>query len=150
MHVSVAEGGIEHLRGIHALMAQWDYSASMSRIEQWIEAVAASPNHKLFVAILDTEVCGWAVAEQRLSPTEQFVAEITGLVVSEDARRAGIGQRLVQSTENWARSQGLSRLVVRSNVNRMASHAFYPAVGFKRTKTTHVYSKDLLQPGSDV
>ena len=70
-------------------------------------------------------------------------AEVVGLVVDADARRAGAGRRLVAAAEDWARAQGMGELFLRSNVVRPEAHAFYPALGFERSKTQHVYRKAL-------
>jgi hypothetical protein len=33
--------------------------------------------------------------------------------------------------------------VVRSNVERVESHPFYEGIGYQRTKTSHIYRKEL-------
>ena len=70
-------------------------------------------------------------------------AEIVGLVVAGAGRRRGVGRALVQAAEAWAAKGGIERLIVRSNITRAESHAFYPALGFSRGKTQAVYQKAL-------
>ncbi|MDF0752406.1 GNAT family N-acetyltransferase [Marinobacter sp. 71-i] len=141
--ISIQKGTPEHLSAIHDLVLEWGYSANESQTGAWLEALLASPNHQVFVAVSNASVVGWAVAERRISLGELFTSEITGLVVSTRARRAGVGRLLVQAVEDWSRTKGLSRVVVRSNVSRSESHGFYPSIGFELTKTAHVYIKDL-------
>ncbi|WP_421841873.1 GNAT family N-acetyltransferase [Marinobacter algicola] len=141
--ISIQQGAVEHLSGIHSLVLEWGYSANESQTCAWLEALLASPNHQILVAISNAAVVGWAVAERRISIGELFTSEITGLVVGTNSRRAGVGRLLVQAIEDWSRTKGLSRVVVRSNVSRSESHGFYPSIGYERTKTTHVYVKDL-------
>ena len=143
MDISVQQGTAEHLSGIHHLVLEWGYSSNESQTGAWLEALLESPSHQIWVAISDAAVVGWAVAERRISIGELFTTEITGLVVSTSAQRAGVGRLLVQAVEDWSRAKGLSRVVVRSNVSRSESHGFYPSIGFEHTKTTHVYVKDL-------
>ena len=50
---------------------------------------------------------------------------------------------LVQSVAEWARTQGVLKLIVRSNPVRTESHLFYPALGFQASKTQQVYAKTL-------
>ena len=143
MDISIQQGTAEHLSGIHHLVLEWGYSSNESQTGAWLEALLESPSHQIWVAISDAAVVGWAVAERRISIGELFTTEITGLVVSTSAQRAGVGRLLVQAVEDWSRAKGLSRVVVRSNVSRSESHRFYPSIGFERTKMTHVYVKDL-------
>ena len=70
-------------------------------------------------------------------------ADISGLIVTEHARRSGTGQALVRAAEEWARRQGLNRMVVRSSVSRLESHPFYERLGYDRAKTQHAYTKQL-------
>jgi GNAT superfamily N-acetyltransferase len=72
-----------------------------------------------------------------------FRVEINGLIVSPEARRRGVGRALVSRAEEWALQVGAEAIVVRSNVQRIESHAFYPALGYDVSKTQTVYRKRL-------
>jgi ribosomal protein L15E len=45
--------------------------------------------------------------------------------------------------EAWAREASAGYVVVRSNVRRTESHAFYPSIGYAPSKTQAVYRKSL-------
>jgi methylmalonyl-CoA/ethylmalonyl-CoA epimerase len=86
-------------------------------------------------------LAGWVCAERRLILESGEEIEITGLVVDATQRRRGVGKSLLAAVERWAAQQGIGALVVRSNVARTESHVFYPAAGFTRAKTQHVYTR---------
>jgi GNAT superfamily N-acetyltransferase len=89
------------------------------------------------------DVVGWIHgAEQDLLEAERR-CEILGLVVDQNQRRRGMGQRLVAAVEEWASGRGLVEISVRSNVVRPESHPFYDRLGYQRAKTQHVYRKRL-------
>lgn len=99
-----------------------------------------------FVAVATQQkpfLLGWIAAESRLSLESGRKAEITGLVVDSRAKRLGIGSRLVAAAESWARAGGHDTIIVRSNVTRLESHPFYVGRLYVKTKTQHVYSKQL-------
>jgi GNAT superfamily N-acetyltransferase len=75
--------------------------------------------------------------------------EIVGLVVSTEARRSGIGRKLLAEVERWAANIGVKAVVVRSNTARTESHIFYPAMGYKAIKTQAVYEKQLEPRGRE-
>lgn len=104
-----------------------------------------------FVAVARGEnpdqLLGWIVAERRLWLESGEGIEITGLVVSNSARRQGVGSALVAASESWAVQLGFRSIRVRSNVSRMESHPFYRGMGFSLTKTQHAYEKSLPDAG---
>lgn len=97
------------------------------------------------VRVVDGEGClaGWIAAERRLSLEVGERVEITGLVVDGRLRRGGVARALVGAAEVWAREQGAGMVLVRSNVQREASHPFYETLGYVRQKSQHVYGKHL-------
>jgi GNAT superfamily N-acetyltransferase len=105
--------------------------------------LSGAQTHFVALAEGDGRLLGWIHAEHRTSLESGDTAEIVGLVVSEGVRRSGVGQALIEAVEDWARSRALGTLVVRSNVVRPESHAFYQDVGFAQTKTQHVHAKAL-------
>jgi GNAT superfamily N-acetyltransferase len=88
-------------------------------------------------------IAGWIhAAEHDILEVGRF-CEILGLVVAADHRSQGIGRRLVEEVEHWARERGLNRVSVRSNIVRTESHPFYERTGYVREKTQHAYRKYL-------
>jgi GNAT superfamily N-acetyltransferase len=88
-------------------------------------------------------VIGWIHgAEQRFLEAD-VRCELLGLVVDQGHRRKGVGQQLVRAVEWWARNRGIKEVSVRSNIVRPESHPFYERLGYGRTKTQHVYRKQL-------
>lgn len=144
MNYSITNASLEHASTIAELSAELGYPANTSDTESWLTTLLASPNHSVLLAVAADQLYGWLVVEKRLTLEAGFKAEITGLVVSARCRRLGVGLALVSAAQEWAAAQGLNRLVVRSNIARQESHDFYQCIGFRRTKTAHVYEKELI------
>lgn len=81
----------------------------------------------------------------RISRTLEAEARvlIVALVVSSQARGAGVGRRLIAEFERWAATTDAEAIVVRSNTARGEAHDFYPAAGYEKVKTQAVYLKRL-------
>lgn len=129
------------------LSAQLGYPASIEEIAGRLADLASRDGHVVFVAEEDGSILGWIHVQESRLVVERIRADITGLVVDEGARRSGIGAMLVAEAERWAAARGADRLRVRSNVIREDAHAFYPALGFERAKTSTVFEKPLHRPG---
>jgi GNAT superfamily N-acetyltransferase len=74
---------------------------------------------------------------------EGRLAWIEGFVVDEQARSGGIGARLLEALEIWARARGCNALRVQSNVIRKRAHAFYERHGYVKLKTQFAFRKQL-------
>ena len=132
---------------VSALSGQLGYPAGAERMKARVRALAGDPDAAALVAEAgDGAVAGWIHVCGRRSLETDPAAEIAGLVVDAGRRREGIGRRLVEAAEDWARQHGYERLRVRSNVARDVAHVFYAGLGFERVKSQHVYERTVA-PG---
>ena len=126
------------------LCGELGYPSSAQEIGERLSHFLNREDHFVLVATDDSDTpVGWihAFVAHRLE-TDAF-AEIGGIVVSEEHRGTGIGTQLLGKAEEWARSQKVRAIGVRSNVVRDRAHGFYERAGYKQTKTSHVYQKPL-------
>jgi ribosomal protein S18 acetylase RimI-like enzyme len=137
---------------IALLTAELGYSTNAAAVRSRIEAIGASPSDLLLVAADGgDQIIGWLQAHSAHILESGFRVEITGLVVSSKIRRGGVGRLLVAAAERWAIDIQAEALIVRSNIQRVESHAFYQALGFSGTKTQQVYRKSVIaSPAADL
>jgi len=129
---------------IAQLSCMLGYTTTGEMIGSRLRAVLRLDNYLVLVAVNDSvAVIGWLQAHASHVIESGFRVEITGLIVSSETRRRGVGSALVGRAEEWARQLGAEAVVVRSNVQRVESHAFYPALGYDITKTQTVYRKKM-------
>ena len=127
---------------VAALSSQLGYPATPERIATRLRDVSGDLDSGVFVAESpDGVLAGWIHVCGRRGLESDPHAEIAGLVVDAGRRRQGIGRRLVDAAEDWARRHGYSDLKVRSNVARDVAHDFYGGLGFTRIKSQHVYTR---------
>lgn len=127
------------------LLAQLGYPSEVDVVTNRLAGILNSASQQVLVAVPadDSRIDGYVGVERRLALQVDERAEITGLVVDSAARRSGLGRALVDAAERWAVQQGLHTVVVRSNIARPESHPFYEGIGYQRTKTSHMYHKEL-------
>jgi GNAT superfamily N-acetyltransferase len=125
------------------LSEELGYPVSAAVMEQRIEALNALPDHAVYVACFSGETVGWIHVMETRHLTVESRAEIAGLVVASEARGRGIGRHLVERAERWALERGLKNVVVRSRATREAAHRFYLREGYRQTKTSAVFAKEL-------
>lgn len=129
---------------IAALCAELGYASTVQQLRQRLHWVGPRATDWVGVAEQPGQpLLGWIHVAQRFALEDGHSAEILGLVAGAAARRRGVGRQLVAAAEAWSRRVGAPKLKVRSNIVRVESHVFYPALGFARSKTQHVYVKAL-------
>lgn len=128
---------------IARLATELGYPTSHEQAARRLEVLTRRDSHFIAVAELSSQVVGWVAAERRLLLESGERAEIVGLVVAANSRRAGIGATLVRAAESWAIARGFRVIGVRSNIARIEAHPFYERLGYARAKTQHAYTKQL-------
>ena len=131
---------------IAELACELGYPTKEDAMRQRLAIILQKADHRLFVAADNGgAVIGWIQAHAADSLESGLRVEIVGLVVASSARRIGVGRRLVDEVECWASDIGCAVVAVRSNIKRVESHIFYPALGYAAVKTQVAYSK-MLKP----
>ncbi len=103
-----------------------------------------SKEHAVFVAETeDGEIAGWMGLFVIRTVEADARVEISGLVVDERFRCHGVGERLLERAEQWARETNCSEIGLRSNVIRERAHAFYERHGYELIKTQKSFRKRL-------
>ncbi len=140
----IRQADLSDVESIVSLALQLGYPTTSEAMKSRLERLRENVDHVILVAELTShEVVGWVHVSSRVSFLDEPIAEIGGLVVDQNHRRRGIGRKLIQAAERWARSKGYSKVVVRSNVVRPEAHEFYPSVGYQLSKTSRVYTKNI-------
>jgi GNAT superfamily N-acetyltransferase len=126
------------------LSGQFGYPSTAGDIARRVAGMQNSTEHAVFVARLaDAEIAGWIGVFVSRSVEADARAEISGLVVDERYRSQGIGLRLLERAEQWAREKGCRAIGLRSNVIRDRAHAFYERNGYQHAKTQKSFRKNL-------
>lgn len=134
----------EDTASLAALATQLGYPSTPEQVEMRLDEIRRDPRQRVRVAqAVDGAVVGWVHVAVVSTLESDPQAEIQGLVVEESVRGKGIGRRLMEKAEAWARDEGVAGIRLRSNVVREDAHAFYQHLGYRITKTQHTFVKEL-------
>jgi GNAT superfamily N-acetyltransferase len=137
----VEEGDAE---SVCALILMLGYDRPVSEVRQWIAGLVDRVDRQAaFVACLGGEVVGWIEASVELRLQASPFTLIGGLVVRDGMRGKGIGRMLCEQVERWSRERGVGKVRVTSRNSREGAHRFYQRDGYKLTKTSLVFEKEL-------
>lgn len=142
--IEVRAAAKRDVEALARLAGELGYPSTVAEVRDRLDATERDPRTAAFVATLPGgEVVGWIQVSEVRSLVLEVRAEITGLVVEPQCRCAGIGCKLVECGENWARERGLRTIGLHSNVLRERAHGFYLRLGYRVTKSQKVFRKNL-------
>lgn len=127
------------------LAGQLGYPCTPKEVQQRLSEMQDANQYAVYVAeIAPGEIAGWIGVYVFRSLELEAYAEISGLVVSREARCRGVGKVLLEAAEEWARGTGCATISVRSNVTRERAHGFYKKSGYEWVKTQKTFWKNLI------
>lgn len=99
------------------------------------DRISASPNDRLFVAMIDNEVVGTFQTTLITSLTGRGATNLTVEAVHtrHDRRGMGIGAAMVRHAIGQGRANGVRLVQLMSNAAREDAHRFYERLGFSRS-----------------
>ncbi len=141
--VVVRRLAVEDAAAVAELSGQLGYPGKAEEMRRRIATMMRPEDRVAFAAVRGAELVGWidAAVERHLQAEDTVV--IGGLVVRESARGCGVGKRLCEAVEHWARERGFARVRVRSQIKREDAHRFYLRDGYRQVKTSVVLEKEL-------
>jgi GNAT superfamily N-acetyltransferase len=140
--VEIRKATVEDAFSVAELASELGYPATHDAMRPRLVTILGKSDHLVLVAICtDNTVAAWIQAHAADLLESGLRVDIVGLVVAQNMRRKGIGRLLVGRVEEWARAIGCGVVAVRSNINRVESHLFYPALGYENVKTQVAYRK---------
>lgn len=121
------------LAGLNKLLPQLSSNASVLTMAD-VESVVNSDAARLFIATDNDAVVGTLTLVVFPIPTGTR-AWIEDVVVDEASRGLGVGEALINSALDEARSRGVSSIDLTSRPTREVANALYQKLGFHRRET---------------
>jgi GNAT superfamily N-acetyltransferase len=128
------------------LLRQLGYDMPLKELASRIARVLDAKTHFAAVADQGRSVVGLVHAYERPALEKSCQAVVQSLIVDRHFRGGGAGRLLMASVETWARSQGLTHVVLHTRVERDDARAFYEYLGYHKAATSHLMSKALEGP----
>ncbi len=124
-------------------MLELGYETGAVELQRRLELLLAHGDHFLRVAVdAHDHVVGGIHAALQFELTAGAFVEIEALIVSNAARKTGIGRELVRAVEGWAAQRGVYSVRVRSQVHREGASAFYRQLGYTAVKQQTVFARE--------
>ena len=131
--VIIRDAKKEDIEELTSLMTDLGYPATLEEFRTRFENIAAHPDYRTIVAVVNDEIVGMAgLSKNIFYEMNGNYMRILAFVVKQSSRKLGIGKLLIKASEDWAAEQGLNTVVINSGnrAERDAAHAFYQKMGY--------------------
>src|ERR1019366_2150441 len=131
-NISIREAQLQDADAIAILLAQLGYPQEASFVSRKIMELAERSSSKVFVTEENGSVVGFLSFDSEPAfHREGRIGTITAMCVHENMRGQGIGSKLIEQTEAFAKQTDCVRIAVASGVQRHDTHRFYLNLGYE-------------------
>jgi predicted N-acetyltransferase YhbS len=110
----------------------YDFPAQDTRAQ--LERIVKAPNIVLLVAVDGEEILGYIQLSDYENTYHRPLKNLITLATSPRHQRRGVGRRLLEAGEEWARADGACGVRLVTGQNRVDARKFYAANGYEVRK----------------
>ncbi len=136
--MDIREATINDVPDLVSLMEQLGYPTSIDKFKMRFNTITANQSYHTLVADMNGKIVGMAgLCTGLFYEYDGLYVQIVAFVVNTNYRRKGIGEKLIQEVESWAKKQGAIAIALNSGnrKEREAAHHFYTSMGYKAKST---------------
>jgi GNAT superfamily N-acetyltransferase len=125
---------------ILGLLAELGYPSDAETLDRRLGRVGRESSIRMIVAEQDGRIVAFASLHVLHLIEGPPLGRLSAIVVTEPARRGGVGRALIERLEGEARTMGCDRTEVTSGEWRAEAHAFYRELGYEETSKRFIKS----------
>lgn len=136
--IIIEEAGVADISALSELMNELGYITSIHEMNVRFQNILNQKDYKTFVATVDKEIVGMVGLTRNYAYEKNgFYVRVLALVTSHKVRQNGIGKKLMETAENWAREIGADTILLNcgNREERAIAHIFYQKLGYQIKST---------------
>ena len=119
----------EFLQAMEVLQPD-DSGAENAPVDEWIDAALQTKHAHIWVAETQGTPVGFARAQRKPEHAHGPYAKLSELYIIPRCRHLGLARQLVQAVEDWARGEGLPRIILNVYENNEPARRLYGTLGY--------------------
>lgn len=135
MEIRIREVQLDDYIAIYQLNCEeMGYDYSMENTREKLNKLISSNQDKIYVAVCGESIVGYVHANDYDTIYMPHMKNIMGIAVDASHKRQGIGRRLLEKVEEWAKETGAEGVRLVSGSTRVEAHTFYRSCGYSSDK----------------
>lgn len=135
MDILIREVQLEDYISIYRLNCdEMGYDYPVEKTKEKLAGFILSNQDKIYVAVWDDEIVGYVHANDYDTTYMSHMKNIMGIAVDASHKRQGIGRKLLEKVEEWAKETGAEGVRLVSGSTRVDAHTFYRSCGYSGDK----------------
>ncbi|MFS0824684.1 N-acetyltransferase family protein [Bacillus sp. 1P02SD] len=131
--MEIREATVYDIEELTSLVEQLGYPTTIENMKTRFSNIESSPDYHTLVASYDGKIVGMiGIVKGYYYELDGFYVRIVALVVDSNYRNKGIGKKLLEEAESWARIIGATGIGINSGnrPERVKAHRFYKNMGY--------------------
>jgi GNAT superfamily N-acetyltransferase len=140
-NISIREFQLTDLEELTDLTSQLGYATTVQQMTARMNDIMKHTNYWTFVALANDKVVGYIGLNKNYSWEQDGEhLRVQALVVDYSYRKLGVGKKLMDSAEQFARQNNIGVILLNcgNREERQAAHRFYASIGFNSKSTGYV------------
>lgn len=134
----------DDLHEVSVLMRMLGYEIEADELRSRLAEIVRRDEHALMVAVREAgDLAGLIHVYVRAALEKPVEAIVQSLVVRDDLRGAGIGKRLMDEAEAWAKTRGISSVALYTQLHREDAAAFYAKRGYAEANRSRLMRRKI-------
>lgn len=128
--INIRKIKITDYNDIYLLNQELGYSYAVEKVKERIVYITENTKDIILVAEQCNETIGYIHGSIYELLYSDSLINILGFVVKEKFRNTGVGNKLINAIECWAKKNGYTGVRLASGINRLNAHSFYQKHGY--------------------
>lgn len=121
------------------------YEYDLEKTKERVSIILKRSSDKIYVACNEKEVIGYIHGSDYECTYNDSLKNVMALAVDPKYQGKGVGKKLLQTIENWAKQDNCCGIRLVSGFNRTEAHAFYLHCGYIERKQQKNFIKNFEQ-----
>jgi GNAT superfamily N-acetyltransferase len=149
VELTVRDAQISDAPDLANLMGVLGYPTTEAQMRNRLDKILSDSSFRTFVAEVGNRVVGFiGVQRSVLYETDEDLLRVCAISVMPAYQQSGVGRRLMEAAEAWARACGCTKVTLTSGNQRVhTAHPFYRKLGYEQTGVRFVKTLNLRLDG---